>query len=254
MTPSIAPWRVPDLTAPWLQALPTSSRHRRRRRLKASEFKPHTQDDAKRVAALCSGRKDRDLPTRGGVPLHDPSHIVLDQGRFFVYSTSYQYADANGQGSGFVKAWMSCGDLHRWLDIGHAFPVVPTWVRELVPLNQGFLWAPCVLRIGGRWNLYYSVAAPRGPYQDAMACIGVATSATLLPDSPGYGWRDRGPIICSRGVGVEWLKMSGGGDDYSTIDPAVYVQHKGPDRSVWLSFGSHSACHALPSRPRRTSD
>ena len=65
---TLAPWRVPDLTAPWVASAPgTSSGPRRRRRLKSAEFKPHTLDDAKRVAAICGGRKDRELPSRGGV-------------------------------------------------------------------------------------------------------------------------------------------------------------------------------------------
>ena len=213
---------------------------------------PVSPDEGARAAAVCGtpAHERASEPTvdvrDAGVQLHDPSAIVAEGGRYFLYSTSYAHADAHGNGAA-IKAWMSCGDLERWLDIGHVLARIPPWVRQLVPLNQGLMWAPSVARFGRKWNLYYSVAAPRGPYQDAAACIGVLTSTELWPGAADYGWTDRGPVVCSNGTGTDWLHRRG--DGYCAIDPEVVRvpaggggdgdDDGGVSGSAWLSFGSH---------------
>ena len=52
----------------------------------------------------------------------------------------------------------------------------------------------------------------------------MATSPTLDPSAPGYGWTDHGAVI-----------QSHTGDPYNTIDPSILQD---TDGKVWMSFGS----------------
>ena len=81
-------------------------------------------------------------------------------------------------------------------------------------------WAPDISRWDGRWHLYYSVST----FGRNRSAIGQATSKTLDPRSPGYGWKDEGVVFESKP-----------GDGYNAIDPNVL--RVGRKRLV-LAFGS----------------
>ena len=66
---------------------------------------PVSPDEGARAAAVCGtpAHERASEPTvdvrDAGVQLHDPSAIVAEGGRYFLYSTSYAHADAHGNGA-----------------------------------------------------------------------------------------------------------------------------------------------------------
>jgi arabinan endo-1,5-alpha-L-arabinosidase len=80
--------------------------------------------------------------------LHDPSTVVRFHGRYYVYST--------GRGIPFY----SSPDLVTWTREGSVFEQIPEAVHAAVPKNNGTdVWAPDLLRVGGRFYLYYAVSS-----------------------------------------------------------------------------------------------
>lgn len=73
--------------------------------------------------------------------VHDPSGIVRgDDGRYYVFSTSY------APELGIQVRWSL--DAKHWEWQGYAFQTQPSWIRTLVPENDGSLWAPDVHKHG----------------------------------------------------------------------------------------------------------
>ena len=56
------------------------------------------------------------------------------------------------------------------------------------------------------------------------SAIALATTPTLDPEHPDYGWKDEGIVIASKP-----------GDPFNAIDPAVTFDEEG---RLWMSFGS----------------
>ena len=79
--------------------------------------------------------------------VHDPSTIVREGDTFRMFCT--------GPG---VKSFYST-NLHDWHPGGAVMPQRPTWVRDVVPDQRGYYWAPDVIRVRDRWLLYYSVSS-----------------------------------------------------------------------------------------------
>jgi arabinan endo-1,5-alpha-L-arabinosidase len=142
-------------------------------------------------------------------------------------------------------------DLIHWNEVGQVFAAMPAWARAWVP-GATAIWAPDISYFGGQYHLYYAVST----FGSQRSVIGLATSPTLDPNEPGYGWVDRGAVIAS----------SPRRTDYNAIDPNVVIDDRG---QVWLAFGSqwsgiklvridpatgkppqaHPRLHALASRP-----
>jgi arabinan endo-1,5-alpha-L-arabinosidase len=140
---------------------------------------------------------------------HDPD-IAEEDGVWYVVST------APG------LRIRSSPDLVRWEDEGLVFPDGwPDWLGDLFPGPDRNIWAPDLERIGGQWYLTYS----RAVFGTQDAAIGVATSPTLDPDDPTYGWTDHGMVVRS--------EADAGG--VTAIDPNLVVDEAG---SVWLAWGS----------------
>lgn len=156
------------------------------------------------------------LPVYGNSGAHDPSTMIKNGTRYFVFYT--------GQGVPFKYTT----DLRNWSYGGQTFPSgPPAWTTNAVPDFTGFFWAPDVAYFGGRYNLYYSVSS----WGTIDSAIGLVTSASLTSPS----WTDHGKVIQSDAV---W--EAGPDTDltsYNCIDPCVLVDTNG---SVWLSFGSYS--------------
>jgi arabinan endo-1,5-alpha-L-arabinosidase len=147
---------------------------------------------------------------RRAVQVHDPSTIVQDGDEYWTFST----------GIGISSGHSS--DLIHWEPGPRVFDPVPAWTQAAVPRNRnGHFWAPDVIRLDGRFLLYYSVSS----FGDNTSAIGLATNTTLDPDDPDYAWVDQGPVFQS----------FAGRDDYNAIDPAVILDQ---DERLWLSFGS----------------
>ncbi len=139
--------------------------------------------------------------------VHDPT-IVRDGPDFYLFST----------GPGIMVRRSS--DLAHWAYIGRVFQEdVPAWARRDVP-GASAVWAPEVVRFGGRFHAYYTVST----YGSNRSIIGKASSKTLDPRSPDYGWQDDGKVAETRR-----------GDDYNAIDACVAMDRGKP---VGLALGS----------------
>src|SRR5688572_17634397 len=112
-------------------------------------------------------------------------------------------------------------DLVHWTEVGSVFTQLPSWVIQELGTTPADAWAPELVRVGGRWALYYS--ASRFGTQNSV--IGLVTSPTLDPASPRYQWTDQGMV----------LRSNPGVDDFNAIDPEYVADGDG---GAWLAFGS----------------
>lgn len=146
-------------------------------------------------------------------PIHDPS-IAREGDVYYVFGTGLP-EDKGGRLS--VR---TSRDLVTWTKQAPLFPDLPAWAARAIP-GASNLWAPDISRgPDGRWRLYYSVST----FGSNRSAIGLATSTTLDPAAPGYGWRDEGMVVASKP-----------GDDYNAIDPNHIDDGKG---GAWLALGS----------------
>lgn len=143
--------------------------------------------------------------------IHDPSTIVTVDGvrRFFCTGPGILLIREDASGK-----WLREGCLFA----GGKFPA---WHEQTVPGNRGYLWAPDVIRLGGKFFVYYAVST----FGKNTSAIGLAVGNSLDPKSPQWRWDDRGPVIASHR-----------GDRFNAIDPAIF--RDGANGSLWMTFGS----------------
>ena len=139
---------------------------------------------------------------------HDPSTIEKDRGRYFSFNT----------GPGIRTK--SSPDLIHWTNGDAIFATPPAWTLNLVPAFKGVFWAPDLVRVDGKFFLYYSCST----MGKQVSAIGLATSPTLDTTATNYFWKDCGPVIAS----TEKLP-------FNTIDPSAFLD---TDGKLWLAFGS----------------
>ncbi len=162
-----------------------------------------------------------DDPLTGNmVPVHDPSLTRREDGTYVVFDTDVPFLRSEH----FVE--MRCSrDLLEWHGCGYVFAQMPAWVGQEFPeaarAGQG-VWAPDISYFSGSWHLYYAIST-LGSQHSAIA---LATTPTLDPQDPRYGWTDRGVVL-----------RSGPGEDFNAIDGNVFVEPDSPPR-VWLHYGS----------------
>lgn len=155
------------------------------------------------------------LPVLGDYFAHDPSTMIKDGSRYYIFYTSV----------GIRCKYTT--DLRNWSYGGIVFPSIPAWVTNAVPDFDGNYWAPDIAYFNGRYNLYYSVSS----WGTIDSAIGLVTSPSLTSPT----WNDQGKVIQS-----DALWEAGADTDltsYNCIDPCVLVDTNG---TVWLSFGSYS--------------
>lgn len=145
-------------------------------------------------------------------PVHDPV-IAREGDRYYLFSTGL------GEGRGRLIASRTSPDLETWAEAGPVFQQIPAWAQQAIPGAKN-LWAPDISFVNGRWRLYYSVST----FGSNRSAIGLATSPTLDPKAPNYGWRDEGLVVTSTAK-----------DDYNAIDPS-FIRDR--DGRHWLSLGS----------------
>ncbi|KLE35954.1 arabinan endo-1,5-alpha-L-arabinosidase [Aurantiacibacter luteus] len=172
------------------------------------------------AAALASACAAVEVPTAPAVgslaltgdivPAHDPV-LIREGSRYYAYST--------GLGGRLPLTARYSDDMAEWHSLPSPIAVIPDWAREMVPTARGF-WAPDVERVGGQYRLYYSVST----FGSRNSAIGLATSVSLDPNSPDYGWRDEGLVV-----------RSSDDTDYNAIDPDFQIDREGRH---WLVFGS----------------
>ena len=103
----------------------------------------------------------------GDIGIHDPSTIVMSNGKFYTYGTG---------GSALVS------------DDGW------TWRRGVSPPRRGL--APDVIHLGDRYYMYVAANIGAQPRAD----INMIWSKTLDPESPDYKWEEGGVVASSDGV------------------------------------------------------
>jgi arabinan endo-1,5-alpha-L-arabinosidase len=147
----------------------------------------------------------------GDVGLHDPSTIVRDGSRYYVYSTG---AGLPVSVSDDGWTWRRAGSLMASLPDGKPGP-------DVIARGGNNTWAPDVMKVGDKYFLYYSA-----PGTQPKSAIGLLVGKTLDPESPDYGWTDAGPVVWSDGV-----------EDSNAIDPGVFRDPT--NGSLWLTYGSY---------------
>jgi hypothetical protein len=152
-------------------------------------------------------------PTASPDPIaHDPT--LIKQG-------GYYYEIITGDiGTRTYLPIRRSADLVHWEFLGTVFATPPAWVVEELGTTPGDFWAPDVNFFDGEYHLYYAASV----FGRNTSVIGLATNATLDPDSPRYEWVDRGMVIRSFET-----------DDFNAIDADVVFE---PGGAAWLSFGS----------------
>jgi GH43 family beta-xylosidase len=66
---------------------------------------------------------------------------------------------------------------------------------EVLARGGNNTWAPDLMKVGDQYFLYYSA-----PATQPKSAIGLLVGKTLDPQSPDYGWTDRGAVVWSDGV------------------------------------------------------
>jgi arabinan endo-1,5-alpha-L-arabinosidase len=147
-------------------------------------------------------------PRRRAASVHDPSTILKHKGVYWTFTT--------GPGVSSLRS----SDLVEWERGPPVFSAPPAWVREVVPTQRGYFWAPDAIELDGRFLLYYSVSA----FGKRTSAIALATARTLDPDDPRYGWSDEGIVVRTNEE-----------SDHNAIDPCVV---QGEANTLWLAYGS----------------
>lgn len=146
----------------------------------------------------------------GELGAHDPSTVIFDDGRYYYFAT------------GDLLAARSSSDLTNWTAEPSPFDQVPQSVLNNVQEYQGqSLWAPDVIQLGGQFYMYYSAST----FGTKLSGIGLATSPTLNPNAPNYGWTDQGMIITSNHS-----------SPYNAIDAALMLDDD--TGRLWMTWGS----------------
>ena len=155
------------------------------------------------------------LALEGQTFSHDPSTIMKDGANYFSFGT----------GPGIRTK--SSPDLIHWTNRPAVFNRPPAWSKNVAPGFDGFIWAPEVVRVNGRFFLYYSVSA----FGKQTSAIGLVTNATLDFTATNFLWHDAGIVI-----------RSTNGDAFNTIDPGAFLDADG-------KFVAAESSVALVARP-----
>lgn len=150
---------------------------------------------------------DIDWTLSGNLNAHDP--VIIKEGDdWYIFTTGIGISIKHSE------------DGTNWERYGLVFSPQPDWHKEMVPFNDGNLWAPDIFYYQGKYYLYYSVSS----FGSNTSAIGLATNVTLDKEDPDYEWVDEGVVISSTDT-----------SNYNTIDPNIVEDREG---NLWLSFGS----------------
>ncbi|MDO7873315.1 family 43 glycosylhydrolase [Hymenobacter sp. ASUV-10] len=141
---------------------------------------------------------------------HDPSNIIKEGNKYWMFTT----------GVGIYAAYST--DLINWTSApAPVFSSKPAWIATAVPGFVDTYWAPECIFMNNKYYLYYSCSTFGSP----RSAIGVATSPTLDPAAPNYGWTDLGQAVVT----------STTSSNVNAIDPAIF---KDSDGRVYMHYGS----------------
>jgi len=142
--------------------------------------------------------------------VHDPVMAKGEDGRYYIFAT------------GMRVSVLSSADMKEWKAEPAALKEVPAWAQDTVPGYRGHTWAPDISYHNGLWHLYYSCST----FGKNGSAIGLAVNKTLDPNSPDFGWTDRGMVIASHR----------NKDNWNAIDPNLIVDEAGQPYLVYGSF------------------
>jgi arabinan endo-1,5-alpha-L-arabinosidase len=152
----------------------------------------------------------------GPYNVHDPS-IRKWGDYYYSYSTDVGYGIAVRSGLQIRRS----KDLVEWKYVGWVFNDLPAKGKAFIQGGGGTpfdaLWAPCVVKAGTEYRLYYSLsgAVPR------LSVIGLATATN--PEGP---WTEKDLVVTSTNANVVQT---------NAIDPSVIVTAAGEH---WMVYGS----------------
>jgi arabinan endo-1,5-alpha-L-arabinosidase len=167
----------------------------------------------------------------GATGAHDPSRMVLCNGKYYVYATGGGMKFSS-DGIHWTSGPSPFSTAAEEPGAGFVRRVLPPSLKAVLPVNQG-IWAPDVIYYHNRYLLYYSACAPHGINRCG---IGLLTNTTLDPSAPDYKWTDAGVVLVTENM-VE---------KKSAIDPGPFVDAEG---NLWLSWGSGYANGNRPTDP-----
>ncbi len=149
------------------------------------------------------------------VDFADP-HVMLDDGVVYAYATNAQ------RGFGWLNVQVSqSSDGETWSKPVEAMPGVPAWSRR----EQPDIWAPEVMKIGGRYVLYFSARHATRRRPDGLTlCVGAA-----IADKPA------GPFVPL----AEPLTCGG---EHGVIDASPFRDGK----DLWLYVKTDGNCCRTP--------
>ena len=151
------------------------------------------------------------LALDGQPGMHDPSTVVVHDGKYYVYATGAGLPIAISD-DGWT--WRRAGTLMAALPGGKPGP-------DVLARGGNNTWAPDVIRSGDKYFIYYSA-----PGTQPKSAIGLLIGTTLDPESPNYKWEDGGAVVWSDGV-----------EDSNAIDPGLF---RDPTTGfLWLTYGSY---------------
>jgi arabinan endo-1,5-alpha-L-arabinosidase len=150
----------------------------------------------------------------GPLFVHDPT-MAKDHGTYYLFSTG---DPAGILGNGNIQIRTS-QNLRDWSYAGTVFATKPAWITAALG-NIPNLWAPDISYFDGLWHLYYAGSS----FGSNNSVIGLATTPTLDPRSPGYHWTDDGLVFRSTTA-----------DNFNAIDPSLVTDASG---GKWLVLGS----------------
>ncbi len=119
----------------------------------------------------------------GDIGIHDPSTVVLDHGKYYVYGTG-------GRALVSDDGW--------------------TWHAGVAPPLIGA--APDVIHLDGRYYMYVARGAGGGRSLPNKAEIDMIWTKSLDPKSPNYKWHQGGKVASSNGI-----------EDCNAIDPGAFL-------------------------------
>ena len=151
----------------------------------------------------------RVLALDGQPGIHDPSTVVIQDGKFYTYGT----------GNGLPISISDDG--WTWRRAGTLMQAVAGGREDVIARGGNNTWAPDVIRVGDKYFIYYSA-----PGTQPKSAIGLLIGTTLDPNSPDYKWEDGGPVVWSDGI-----------EDSNAIDPGVLLDPT--NGSLWLTYGSY---------------
>jgi arabinan endo-1,5-alpha-L-arabinosidase len=160
------------------------------------------------AAILCSAPI---VALDGDPAMHDPSTIVLHDGRFYAIGTGAGLPISVSEDG---WSWRRAGTMMQGAAAGRPGP-------DVLARGGNNTWAPDVIRSVDKYFVYYSA-----PGTQPKAAIGLLVGTTLDANAPDFRWEDGGPVVWSDGV-----------EDSNAIDPGVFRDPT--NGSLWLTYGSY---------------